>query len=398
MFTSRNIPFAASLVLASILCAQDASTPAAKPTEHVIGTITAMDSAVPSITVKEDKTNQEHVILLAGTRTLLKVSPGAKDLKTAARIAANDLAIGDRVDVRGNKSADAPEKIAARSVVLMSGRELAAVHQAQAAEWQTASAGVVESVDPAGQKIIFHPRGAQGQQPVTVSVSSQTEFTRYTPQAPGSPAASQLSEIQPRDQLRVIGDKSADGASITARRIYSGAFRTLNGTIVSIAPDGSQIVINNLATNKPLTVGLNASSEIQTIPPQMAQMITQVRAQRAATANGTPEPAASNATQGTPPSGSAGPGASGYSRGSHSGDISHLIERLPKISISDLKPGQAVVIAGAVDSVDHDRLIATHVISGVEPLLQAAPSRQRAGSRGDALGGDWGLGEMSVPQ
>src|SRR5579884_1051417 len=124
---------------------------AAKPTEHLIGTVTAIDSATQSITVKEDKTNKEQVVLLGGTRTLLKVPAGAKDLKNATRITAGDLAVGDRVDVRGSNAPDAPDKIAARSLVLMSGRELAAVHQAQAAEWQHAAAGVVSSVDPAAQ-------------------------------------------------------------------------------------------------------------------------------------------------------------------------------------------------------------------------------------------------------
>ncbi|HLH03490.1 MAG TPA: DUF5666 domain-containing protein [Bryobacteraceae bacterium] len=409
MLTSRLLScLAASLLLCSALqahlavSAQEPTTAAAKPTEHVIGTISAIDPAAQTITVKEDKTNQDHVILLAATHTLLKVPPGAKDLKTATRITASDLSVGDRVDVRGNKPADAPDKIAARSVVLMSGRELAAVHQAQAAEWQNAASGVVSSVDPAAQKIVFNERNPQGPpQTVTVSVSPQTEFTRYSPQNPNAPAASQLSDIHPGDQLRVIGDKSPDGATITARRVYSGAFRTLNGTIASIAADGSQIVINNLATRSPVTVALTANSEIQNIPPQMVQMMAQMRAQRAAGANGGAG-ANSNAPANPPPSSGPPPsqaGPSGYARGPRSGDLSRLIERLPKISIAELKPGQAVVVAGALDSTAPDRLVATHVISGVEPLLQAAgSSRQRGGNGGDSLGGDWGLGEMSVPQ
>jgi hypothetical protein len=376
-------------VFALLFGAQESPAPAAKPTEHVIGTISALDPAAQTITVKEDKTEKAQTILLGGTKTLIKVPAGAKDLKTATRISASDLAVGDRVDVRGNKPPDAPEKIAARSLVLMSGRELAAVHQAQAAEWQNAAAGVVASADPAAQKIVFTERTAEGPKPVTITASPQTEFTRYSPQTPGGPAPSQFAQIQPGDQIRVIGEKSADGGTITARRIYTGAFRTLNGTISSITPDGSSMVIKNLATKKPITIDLNANSEIQQIPPEMAQMMARRM-----------NPGARQGAQGAthteaPASGGAAGAGAGAGRAPRSGDISRLIERLPKISLSELKPGNAVVVAGAAATPDNSRMTATHVIAGVEPILQAAPAGQRGG---EALGGDWGLGEMSVPQ
>ncbi len=83
-------------VLASFswAAAQDtATTPSAKPTEHLIGTITALDAAARTITVKEDKSGSEQTILLADTKTLIKVAPGAKDLKNATRITADQLAL-----------------------------------------------------------------------------------------------------------------------------------------------------------------------------------------------------------------------------------------------------------------------------------------------------------------
>ncbi len=84
--------------------------------------------------------------------------------------------------------------------------------------------------------------------------------------------------------------------------------------------------------------------------------------------------------------------------GGGSADISAMIERLPKISLADLKPGDAVIISGVLDGAGGAQLLATNVIAGVEPILQAAPAgRQRSGG-GDSAGGDWGLGEMSAPQ
>jgi hypothetical protein len=69
-----------------------------------------------------------------------------------------------------------------------------------------------------------------------------------------------------------------------------------------------------------------------------------------------------------------------------------MLERVPKISLAELKPGDAVVVSGVSLGADNSRLLATGIIAGVEPILQSAPTRQ------GSVGGDWGLGEMAVPQ
>jgi hypothetical protein len=72
------------------------------------------------------------------------------------------------------------------------------------------------------------------------------------------------------------------------------------------------------------------------------------------------------------------------------GDVSQMIERLPKMAISDLKPGDAVIVSGAAGT-DKSQLVATNVIAGVEPIFQSASSRQ-----GRSPGGDWSL-DMAIP-
>lgn len=73
-----------------------------------------------------------------------------------------------------------------------------------------------------------------------------------------------------------------------------------------------------------------------------------------------------------------------------------MIERTPKIALTDLKAGDALVISGvATGAAGTSFLLANTIIAGVEPILQSAPA-QRGGGR--SLGGDWGLGEMSAPQ
>ena len=109
--------------------AQEAPTPAKQPLDHLIGAVTAIDASAHTVTVKEDKTGASQTVLVGNTKTLLKVEPGAKDLKNAVRITADDLQVGDRVDVRGLKT-DAADTLVARSVVLMSARDLQQAHQA----------------------------------------------------------------------------------------------------------------------------------------------------------------------------------------------------------------------------------------------------------------------------
>jgi hypothetical protein len=385
-------------LLALRMGAQDApaGAPPKQPLDHILGTVTAVDASAHSIIVKEDKVGVDHTILLVDTKTLLKVEPTAKDLKSATRITSSDLEVGDRVDIRGTKSENPPGSLAARSVVLMSARDLQQAHQNQAAAWQHSTAGVVSSVDPASGKLTVLTRTPSGSQPLAVETSRNTEFTRYSLDNPKMPAHSELAQIQAGDQVRVIGDKSADGATIAAQRVYSGAFRTLSATITTLAPDGKSITVKDLATKKPVELSLNEESAVRKLPPMMAMMLARRFNPNFKPAGGGPNGAAPNtgpSPQSPRPEPAAQPGPGERPEG-HGGDVSQMLERVPKISVSDLKPGDAIVISGIALAPENTRLLATSIIAGVEPILQSAPSRQSTQN----LGGDWGLGDIAVPQ
>lgn len=380
----------AAIFLCAVTVAQSPQTQPAKPTEHLIGTITAADPTAHTITVKEDKSGTQTVILLAETKTLLKVPPGAKDLKTATRITSDQLATGDRVDVRGFKAADDASKIAARSVVLMSARDLQVAHEAQAAEWQNAITGLVTAIDSASGKISIREQTPHGPALAILQTSPETEFTRYSVGSPGGTSSSQLSQIQPGDQVQAIGDKSADGTTIAARKVYSAAFRTLNGTVVSIGADGKQITLKDLATKKPVEILLGDNTNIRKLPPELATRLAR-RLNPSAQQAGPPAGGASQRQ--VPPNGQGAPPEGGM-HGPRNGDISQIIERLPRIQPADLKPGDAVVVSGIANGQNNGQLDATNIIAGVEPILQSAPARRG----GEALGGDWGLSQIEAPQ
>jgi hypothetical protein len=408
----RSLALSALLTLTAY--SQD-TAPAKAALDHVIGTITAVDKDAKTITVQEDKTATAHLIQLANTKTLLKVEPTAKDLKSAVRITAEDLETGDRVDVRGTKLDGTPTTLTAKSVILMSGRDLAVTHQEQAAAWAKATSGRVTAVDPASGKITADVRIAGTMQPVNVQTAPTTEFTRYDP-ATGKPAPSQIAQIQPGDQLKVIGDKNADGTSITGQRVYTGAFRTIAVTVSSLNADGKTITAKDLATKKEIVIALNTDVSIHKLTPMMAGFLARRLNPNAPVPAGAPvAPPAGAPNGGSMPAGGPPPGAPGMQPGPGGpgmpgpggpggpgmggpgrGDISQMIDRTPKITLADLKPGDALVISGVATTGDNSQLLANTIIAGVEPILQSAPAQRSGGGR--SMGSDWGLGEMTAPQ
>ena len=356
-----------------LLAAQNsAANPASKPIEHVLGTITQVDSAAHTITVKDDKTSTEYLISVAQTRTLLKVVPGAKDLKEATRITSDDLSVADRVDVRGFKDPSGANTLTARSVVLMSARELQRQHQAEANAWENSLAGTVISVDSTNRTLVLTTKNPEGPKAVTVKMPAATQFTRYSPLSPKTPSASQLSEIGPGDQARVIGQKSQDDTLVTADKVYSGAFRTVAGTLLSVSGDGKTMQLKDLNKKQPVTISLTPDSSIRKLPPEMASRM----ARHLNTAGTSSE--------------RSGVEAKPVSPGPRPVDMSQLLQRLPPLTSSDIKPGDALVVSGALAS-DKSSLIAADIIAGVEPIFQAAPQRQ-----GQALSSDWSL-DMAIP-
>jgi hypothetical protein len=71
--------------------------------------------------------------------------------------------------------------------------------------------------------------------------------------------------------------------------------------------------------------------------------------------------------------------------------MAQMIERLPSFSISELKPGDALIVSSS-EGADRMRVNAISVLAGVEPILIASPR-----TFGEASGiANWNL-EMSAP-
>lgn len=69
-----------------------------------------------------------------------------------------------------------------------------------------------------------------------------------------------------------------------------------------------------------------------------------------------------------------------------------MMERIPAITLADLKTGDALIISSTAGS-DPTRVFAITAVAGVEPLLTASPSGPQS-----VLNGSWNFGEVGLPQ
>jgi hypothetical protein len=247
---------------------------------------------------------------------------------------------------------------------------------ASQADWaKRGSGGIVKSVDAGANTIAV----SSGKKDVTITTTGSTIYRRY---APGSvkfeeAQPSTLTAIQAGDQLRVRGDKSPDGANITADEIVSGTFKNLSGTIVSINAAANSLVIKDLATKKNETVVVGTESDLHAMPPEMAARFGNGAAGRRPGAGGAGAPGGAGAAGGERPAGPPSGGAPGGGQGGFGGgrpgggrgaDLAAIIPRLPKTTLAELKPGEALMIVASGNG-NAGPFTAITLLSGVEPLL-----------------------------
>jgi hypothetical protein len=332
-----------------------ASGQAQSTASQVIGEVTAVAAQSRQISLKTDKGEAVTVTVSAGA-AIRRVPPGAQDLTKATSIALADLGVGDRIIAIGQKSDD-QKNVEARSVIAMSRSDLSQKRQREQEEWQSRGmSGTVSAIDPSAGTFTIKT----GPKNVTVQPSGKAEYRRYAPDSVKFSDArpSSLAEIRIGDQARVLGDKSGDGTSIVAERIVSGSFQQIAATISSLNAAAGEIVIKDIATKKTLTVRVNSDSTMRKLPPAMATALAR-RYQ---------------------PGG--GKGAAGGAE-----DIGQMLDHLPAAPLSELKPGDAIMLSSTTGS-DPARVTAVMLLAGVEPLLTASPTATRDIMSGWNLGGE----------
>lgn len=382
---------------------------------RVIGEVTAKDAGGKQLTVKADGGSVYTVALDEKTR-FMRVPPGEKDLKNAAKIGLDDVKVGDRVMARGTVNED-QKAVPAIAVIVMTKEDLAQKNQQEQAEWQKRGvSGEVKTVTP---DLVIATRTREGVSSLTVIVPApNARIRRYAPDSvrfsDAKPAT--LADIQPGDQARVLGTKNADGTRIEAEEIVVGTFRAIAGTVISVDAAKNEISLKDVDTKRPVAIMLTADVQLRKLSPMAAMMLARrlnpsfqntvsAGPGRSGTGGAAASEAARQATprgpggEGGPPQGAPGGGQGGWQRGAGGpgggggrgpggGNLDQMLERLPTFTLAELQPGEPLIVSTTARPGASSAHAIT-ILSGVEPILRAAPA-------GSMSLGSWSL-DLNMP-
>jgi hypothetical protein len=373
-----------------------------------VGAISAVNGN--SITLKADSGSDVAVSVPSNAR-LLRLAPGEKDLKNATPIQLQDLQVGDRILVGGASASE--QSMVASIVVVMTRADLEAHQKQDLQDWQKRGVGgLVSAVDAPTGTVTISISSLGGKKTIAVHTSKATIVRRYAPDSIKfeDAKASTLAEIQPGDQLRARGDRRSDGAELTADEIVTGNFRNIAGTVDSVDASSGTIIVQDALSKKSMQVKITGDSQLHQIPPEIAQRIA-MRLKASITgampgASAGPDSsssASSNQTAATQTpngdrSGAAGGGNGGGmgsgARGGGAPDFQQMLSRMPAVALADLHKGDAVMLVTTQGTASAPGTAVT-LLSGVEPILRAAPNAGQAlmltpWNLGGAPGGEGG--------
>lgn len=359
-----------------------------------VGTVKAINGNVLTLTLDAGK---DVTVNVQDTTKMVQVAPGQKDLKTATPLHISDLQVGDRIIVRSRASDDA-KSITALGIIAMKRTDVDAKKARDRDDWQKSGVGgLVKEVDPATGNITISTAAAAGAAKTTVvHITKSTVLRRYAPDSVkfDDAKAAPLEQIQPGDQLRARGTKSANGDEFDAVEIVSGTFRNIAGIINSVDAAAKTISLTDLISKKPMVVKVSEESQLKKLPPEVAQRVA-MRLRGGGAGAGSSAGARVGASPGSAAQGAGGAanggavaGGGGMQRGGGGRpDFQQLVNRLPAAALTDFQKGDAILVV-STQGTESGGVTAITVVGGVEPILAAAP-----GGAGQAtMLSPWSLG------
>ncbi len=370
----KKLVVAVALAGVAGVLAQD--TP--KPTAKIVGTVKSVSGT--TLNLKADSGADVTVAVPEGAR-IQRLAPG-QDLKSATPMQLKEIQVGDRMLVRGQSGVNA-DSLVASSIIVMKQGDVAQKQQQEMQDWQKRGAGgIVTAIDTASGTLTVSVTPTIS---VAIKTSKDTGYLRYAPNSVKFSDASKstFDQIKIGDQLRARGARSADGKELTAEEVISGSFRNIAGTISSIDAAAGTITVKDILSKKSVTVKLTPESQMRKLPPPMAQRIASALKGPAGGSQPTATPAAATSGAGAP-----GAPAAGGARPAGGGppDFQQMISRLPAVTLADLQKEEAVMIVSTPGTTGSD-VTAITLLSGVEPILTAAPNGMSAA----ALLSGWNL-------
>src|SRR5579864_7311483 len=311
---------------------------AAQPQKSILGTVTEFKVSSLEIGLQPDDGAATYFKVSPDTE-VFQVEPGERDLASAKKVRVTDLSLADRVLV--TFVAGMPE---ARRIVLISATDIAKRNEAERLDWQKRGVnGTVTSIQ--AEEITLRTGSLQGPPEITVVVTPKTMVRRYAPDSVKFADAqwSTIAQIAVGDQVRTRGNKSVDGARLTAEDIVYGTFRSAIGAITAVDAEARTITIADLATKKPLTIRVTADTQLKEMPDFRGMFKNGKAEGHAAQAVADPQKL----------------------------DVVKLLEMLPLTKFESLKVGGAVMVTSTRGS-SGDEVTATRIIGNVNFLIETA--------------------------
>jgi hypothetical protein len=325
-----------------------AEAAAAKP---ISGTVTEFKVNSLEIGVKTDNGNVAFFTVGPDTE-VVQIPPGERDLNKAKPARVTDIERGDRILV-----SFVTGLTDARRIVWISATDIAARNAAERSDWQKRGiSGIVASND--GNQITLETRTPQGVETTTIAVTGKTAIRRYSPDSVSFVDAqpSSIAEISKGDQVRSRGARSEDGRTITAEDVVFGTFLTKVGPITAVDSEARTSRIQDLATQRALTVRLTANSQLKMLP----DLKTMFAAMLAGGGGPHAMPGAAHDAGAAQPAGF---------------DIAKMIGQLPAGKIEELKAGSTVIVTSTAGAKSGE-VTAILLMANADGLIQMARNAQ----------------------
>jgi len=355
----------------------------AQSQKSVLGTLTEFKMSSLEFGLQPDEGPLTYFSVSSDT-DVLQIEPGERDLSRAKRVRVTDLTITDRVMV--TFVAGMAE---ARRIVLVSASDISKRNEAERLDWQKRGVlGTVTAIH--GDEISVRTRAIQGPPEIVVAVTPATKVRRYAPDSVKfvDAQASTIADMAAGDQVRTRGNRTSDGARMTAEDVVYGTFRSGIGEITAIDTEARKITISDLVTKKPMIILVTADTQLKEMPDFRGMFKNGGGGGHSAPAPGsTPMAQAVSDPQKL--------------------DLVKLLEMLPLTKFEALKVGGAVMVTSTRGS-SGDQVTATRIISNVNFLIEtAAAEGERHGMttmetimamHGGAMSGPGGLSLPAIVQ
>jgi len=326
------------------------ATAKAQTHQLIRGTVTAVSNGV--FTMKPDAGGVVQV-KPDPAATIQKVAIGSTDLKSAVAAVFSDISVGDRVLISANVPDSGPA--VARMVIVVKAAEIGQRKAADQADWQKRGVGgLVRFIDLPANRLAISAVGAAETTTLTIQLTEKTRLMRYASDSVRFSDAKPepMAMIQIGDQLRARGEKSTDGRTVTADEIVTGSFRNISGQIIKVDISKNMLTMKDITTKAVVTVALTGNTDTRVLPLKVATgFVVRLKGEvKGASASG-----------------------QGDGGRSVSSDLTQMISILPSVTLAQLKPGDALMIAAAASTTTNS-VTAITLLSGVEPILTAAPA------------------------